>query len=73
MDPDTCGLAEFSTTDSLAVSVGGTGLTTQGICAFAQPGIMRLLVKVRILVFVQVKVKVKLMKIRMLDMVQGKM
>ena len=36
---DTCGLAQFSSTDSLAVSVGGTGLTTQGICAFAQPGI----------------------------------
>ena len=36
---NTCGLAQFSTTDNLAVSVGGTGLTTQGICAFAQPGI----------------------------------
>ena len=36
---DTCGLAEFSSTDSLAVSVGGTGLTTQGICAYTQPGL----------------------------------
>ena len=36
---DTCGLAQFSSSDSLAVSVGGTGLTTQGICEFAQPGI----------------------------------
>ena len=27
----TCGLAQFSSGDSLAVAVGGTGLTTQGI------------------------------------------
>ena len=36
---DTCGLAEFSATDSLAVSVGGTGLTTQGISGFTGPGL----------------------------------
>ena len=36
---NTCGLAQFSSSDNLPVSVGGTGLTTQGICAFAQPGI----------------------------------
>ena len=36
---DTCGLAEFSASDSLAVSVGGTGITTQGICAYTQPGL----------------------------------
>ena len=36
---NTCGLAQFSATDTLAVAIGGTGLTTQGVCAFAQPGI----------------------------------
>ena len=42
---NTCGLAEFSSTDSLAVSVGGTGLTTQGICEFVQPGIQAIACK----------------------------
>ena len=36
---NTCGLAQFTSSDSLAVSVGGTGLTTQGICAYTQPGL----------------------------------
>jgi len=36
---NTCGLAQFTSSDSVAVAAGGTGLTTQGICAFAQPGI----------------------------------
>ena len=36
---NTCGLAQFNATDTLAVAIGGTGLTTQGVCAFAQPGI----------------------------------
>lgn len=36
---NTCGLAQFTSSDSLAVSVGGTGLTTQGISGFAGPGI----------------------------------
>ena len=29
----------YASSDSVAVTAGGTGLTTQGICAFAQPGI----------------------------------
>ena len=36
---NTCGLAQFGASDTLAVAIGGTGLTTQGVCAFAQPGI----------------------------------
>ena len=36
---NTCGLAQFISSDSLAVSVGGTGITTQGICAYTQPGL----------------------------------
>ena len=36
---NTCGLAQFTSSDSVAVAAGGTGLTSQGICAFAQPGI----------------------------------
>ncbi len=36
---NTCGLAQFTSSDNVAVAAGGTGLTTQGICAFAQPGI----------------------------------
>ena len=32
-------LAQFTSSDNVAVTAGGTGLTTQGICAFAQPGI----------------------------------
>jgi hypothetical protein len=36
---NTCGLAQFTSSDSLAVSVGGTGITTQGICAYTQPGL----------------------------------
>ena len=35
----TCGLAQFTSSDSVAIAAGGTGLTSQGICEFAQPGI----------------------------------
>ena len=36
---NTCGLAQFTSSDSVAIAAGGTGLATQGICEFAQPGI----------------------------------
>ena len=36
---NTCGLAQFASSDSLAVCVGGTGITTQGVCEFTQPGL----------------------------------
>ena len=36
---NTCGLAQFIATDTVGTIDGGTGLATQGICAFAQPGI----------------------------------
>ena len=36
---NTCGLAQFTSSDSIAVAAGGTGLTTQGICEFVQPGL----------------------------------
>ena len=36
---DTCGLAQFIAGDTVGTVDGGTGLTTQGICEFAQPGI----------------------------------
>ena len=36
---NTCGLAQFAAGDTVGTVDGGTGLATQGICAFAQPGI----------------------------------
>ena len=36
---NTCGLAQFTSSDSVAIAAGGTGLTSQGICAFVQPGL----------------------------------
>ena len=36
---NTCGLAQFTSSDSVAMTSGGTGLTTQGICEFTQPGL----------------------------------
>ena len=36
---NTCGLGQFAAADTVGVVNGGTGLATQGICAFAQPGI----------------------------------
>jgi len=36
---NTCGLAQFTSSDSVAIAAGGTGLTSQGICEFVQPGL----------------------------------
>ena len=36
---NTCGLAQFIAADTVGVIDGGTGLATQGICAFTQPGV----------------------------------
>ena len=36
---NTCGLAQFIAADTVGTSNGGTGLITQGICGFTQPGI----------------------------------
>ncbi|MDP6587767.1 MAG: hypothetical protein QF535_24190, partial [Anaerolineales bacterium] len=36
---NTCGLAQFTSSDSVGVAAGGTGLTSQGICEFVQPGL----------------------------------
>ena len=36
---NTCGLAQFIAGDTVGTVDGGTGLATQGICGFAQPGI----------------------------------
>ena len=36
---NTCGLAQFTSSDSVAIAAGGTGLTSQGICEFTQPGL----------------------------------
>ena len=36
---DTCGLAQFTAADTVGTIDGGTGLATQGICEFAQPGV----------------------------------
>ena len=35
----TCGLAQFVAADTVGTIDGGTGLATQGICEFAQPGV----------------------------------
>ena len=36
---NTCGLAQFTSSDSVAIASGGTGLNSQGICEFVQPGL----------------------------------
>ena len=36
---NTCGLAQFTSSDSVAIAAGGTGLNSQGICEFVQPGL----------------------------------
>jgi len=36
---NTCGLAQFVAADTVGTIDGGTGLATQGICEFAQPGV----------------------------------
>ena len=42
---NTCGLAQFAAGDTVGTIDGGTGLATQGICAFAQPGIQAIACK----------------------------